>query len=63
MLQEFSGLLGLTANPSKSSLYCTGVSQLIKEQLMDCLQIKERKVASWILGGSIDLEEIDRRLL
>ena len=50
MLQEFSDLSGLCANPNKSSLCCTGVPQLVKEQLTDCLQVKERKIPVRYLG-------------
>jgi hypothetical protein len=50
VLQNFSELSGLFANPNKSSLYCTRVTQLVKEKLIDCLQIKEGKLSIRYLG-------------
>jgi hypothetical protein len=43
VLQEFDDLSGLKANPEKSTFYCSGVSQLMKEQT-DCLKMKGGKL-------------------
>lgn len=50
VLQEFEDLSGRKANPEKSTLFCAGVSQVVKDQLVDCLQIREGKLPVLYLG-------------
>lgn len=50
VLQDFAGFSGLSANPNKSLLYCVGVNQLEKENLVECLQIKEGQLHARNLG-------------
>lgn len=37
VLNEFSKISGLTVNPSKSSVFCSGVNKREKEELLRCL--------------------------
>lgn len=41
MLQSLDDLLGLSANPSKSSLFCAGINPTEKQKLIECLLIRE----------------------
>lgn len=38
---EFAIMSGLTANANKSAVYYNGVPQVLKQQILDCLQVKE----------------------
>jgi hypothetical protein len=44
VLQEFADLSGLLNKPEKSTIYSSGVSQLMKEQMKDCLKMEEEKL-------------------
>jgi hypothetical protein len=48
-LQNFEELLGLKANPAKSSAFCSGVSQQEKAWILDCLQMEEGHFPVWYL--------------
>jgi hypothetical protein len=50
VLQEFASLSGLSANPTKSSLYVANATDLQKEQLVECLQMKESQLPVRYLG-------------
>jgi hypothetical protein len=41
-LEEFACLSGLVANPIRSTFYCSGVSNVLKQQILDCFQMKKR---------------------
>jgi hypothetical protein len=41
VLLEFEEISGLRANPAKSSLFCAGISDGDKIELLDILQVKE----------------------
>ncbi|XP_059434561.1 uncharacterized protein LOC132167566 [Corylus avellana] len=49
-LVEFDDLSGLKANPSKSSFYCSGILDRIKQVLLNALQMKEGKLPVRYLG-------------
>jgi hypothetical protein len=49
-LLEFENLSGPKANPSKSSLFCSGVSSRMKTILLDRLQMKEGQLPVRHLG-------------
>jgi hypothetical protein len=49
-LMEFEDLSGLKANPSKSSFYCSGISERVKQILLSSLQMKEGKLPVRYLG-------------
>jgi hypothetical protein len=38
VLNEF--LLGLAANPSESTVYCSSIPSVLKQPILDCLQVK-----------------------
>jgi hypothetical protein len=50
VLLEFESLSGLKANPEKSSLFCAGASHLVKEQIIQCLNIQEGVLPVRYLG-------------
>lgn len=50
MLNEFSTLSGLKCNPAKSTVFCIGVSQVVKDRILGCLQMKEGKLPVRYLG-------------
>lgn len=41
VLREFASMSGLTANPNKNTVFNSGVPQVLKQQILDCLQVKE----------------------
>lgn len=41
VFKEFANLSGLKANPEKSTVFCSGVSIQMKQQLLECSQRKE----------------------
>lgn len=47
---EFARLLGLSANPSKSTVYCSGIPPALKQLVLDCLQVKEGTLPIQYLG-------------
>lgn len=49
-LREFESLSGLKVNPSKSSMFCSGISLSMKAALLDSLQMKEGKLPVRYLG-------------
>jgi hypothetical protein len=49
-LMEFEDLSGLKANPSKSSFYCSGISERVKQILLSSMQMKEGKLPVRYLG-------------
>ncbi|XP_059442158.1 uncharacterized protein LOC132174537 [Corylus avellana] len=49
-LVEFEELSGLKANPSKSSFYCSGISDRVKNKLLTDLQMKEGNLPVRYLG-------------
>jgi hypothetical protein len=49
VLAEFCELSGLKANPSKSSVFCSGVS-LAEELVLNCLNMKEATLPMRCLG-------------
>jgi hypothetical protein len=49
-LLEFEDLSGLKANPSKSSFYCSGISERVKQILLSSMQMKEGKLPVRYLG-------------
>lgn len=49
-LWEFESLSGLKANPSKSFMFCSGISLSMKAALLDSLQMKEGKLPFRYLG-------------
>jgi hypothetical protein len=49
-LLEFEGLSGLRTNPSKSSFFCSGVSDRLKASLLQDLQMREEKLHVRYLG-------------
>lgn len=49
-LVEFEGLSGLKANPSKRSIFCSGISTRVKDILLEELQMKEGHLFAQYLG-------------
>jgi hypothetical protein len=49
-LLEFENLSGLKANPSKSSFYCSGISDRVKHLILDDLMMKEGHLPVRYLG-------------
>jgi hypothetical protein len=49
-LLEFEQLFGLCANPSKSSLFCAGLSTRMKDVLLEDLQMREGQLPVQYLG-------------
>ena len=47
---EFEDLSSLKANPSKSSFYCFGISERVKQILLSSMQMKEGKLLVRYLG-------------
>lgn len=56
VLLEFATLSGLQANPSKSTLFCAGISSRVKGLLLDCLKMKEGKLPVRYLGVPLFLK-------
>jgi hypothetical protein len=50
VLAEFCELSGLKANPSKSYVFCSGVSQAEEELVLNCLNMKEATLSMRCLG-------------
>lgn len=50
---EFESLSGLQTSPKKSTLFCAGISDGTKVQLVDCLQIREGKLLVRYFGVSL----------
>jgi hypothetical protein len=50
ILTEFANLSGLVANPSKSSVFCAGVDQARKDQVLQCLRMTEAQLPVRYLG-------------
>lgn len=53
VLMEFESLSGLQTSPEKSTLFCAGISDGTKIQLVDCLQIREGKLLVRYFGVSL----------
>jgi hypothetical protein len=41
----FFNLSGLTPNPSKSTLFCLGISNVLKNEIKGCLHMEEDKLS------------------
>lgn len=50
VLHEFSELSGLKTNPTKSTLFCSGIASVEKGRIVDCLQMEEGKLPVLYLG-------------
>lgn len=47
---EFAAISSLEVNPSKSSIFCAGVSVGLKERLLECLNLFEGNLPMRYLG-------------
>lgn len=54
---EFAELSGLRANPSKSTVFYSGISLTSKEMLLDCFGMKEGKLRVRYLGCPLDFQQ------
>jgi hypothetical protein len=50
VLKDFEEITGLKANPLKSSVFCSGLSDMVKQEILSLLQMVEGKLPVRYLG-------------